>query len=461
MSDIQNRLKEAYSIPINISPDVIGGVDPTVIFNKYVEKFGLVRDESNKIYYEGKELLWENILKHKNETILAFSLFRKVMVDTLIKYSAKESGCIDCYAKSVGSVTLKSDYDITIFGSKSWLIIEIFNKTFRALFGRESGETFDTNLYGTPFYEYVTTPYDYFKIKESLYGRYLSIVNQEADEKRQDINIQRVFSLIKIVENIDQNDINNINLKLNKLAKPYFNDAIKLYNRLISSIQDINNIQARNDKYVEELKKESMKRQELLKNPTSEKLQLSLKTAICTSNFYASEGYYTQGAFFHVVGLLQTALRIHITYDELLDSFFENIGDTLKIVKNDNLQDEQKCYSEIISSSKYLYRAINALLLIIKRDKTKLKSFQKIINDNTNNILNKIRTDLRQKTIKNNCEGDNVSCVSTEEQKKIINNFLIKFGTNCNSFRQYILSLFIGIMNIVSTGTSTGPRIGS
>jgi hypothetical protein len=58
--------------------------------------------------------------------------------------------------QALGSVTLTSDYDISIGGEGAELVIEEFNKRFRAdprFRGLESGTVFDTNVYTDPVYK--------------------------------------------------------------------------------------------------------------------------------------------------------------------------------------------------------------------------------------------------------------------------------------------------------------------
>ena len=63
--------------------------------------------------------------------------------------------CEACKAQAVGSQSLTSDYDITVFGPQSPTIVAEFYRLFRKLFVAEPGRVFDTNVYGGPNFFHV------------------------------------------------------------------------------------------------------------------------------------------------------------------------------------------------------------------------------------------------------------------------------------------------------------------
>ena len=57
--------------------------------------------------------------------------------------------CADCRRpSSTGSTTLTSDYDVPLLGAHKERAVGLFNTWFADMFGAESGDVFDTNVYG-------------------------------------------------------------------------------------------------------------------------------------------------------------------------------------------------------------------------------------------------------------------------------------------------------------------------
>ncbi|MET9418933.1 hypothetical protein ABZY03_33040 [Streptomyces klenkii] len=85
----------------------------------------------------GKEIMWSLVR------------FRKWYVDA--KLLELRYRYPNLRIRSVGSVTLTSDYDITVSGPGDVDAVEWFNNTFRREWGKESATVFDTNLYVKDF----------------------------------------------------------------------------------------------------------------------------------------------------------------------------------------------------------------------------------------------------------------------------------------------------------------------
>ncbi|MEC4017962.1 hypothetical protein [Streptomyces sp. H27-D2] len=113
---------------------------PTVAARQYLAAVGDDWSAAKLEYYgspEAKEIMWS--LVH----------FRKWYVDAkLLELRATFS---PLRIRSVGSVTLTSDYDITVSGPEDVAAVEWFNDTFRRDWGKESATVFDTNLYVKDF----------------------------------------------------------------------------------------------------------------------------------------------------------------------------------------------------------------------------------------------------------------------------------------------------------------------
>ena len=154
-----------------------------------------------------------------------------------------------------------------------------------------------------------------------------------------------------------------------------------------------------------------------------------LKNIMSRCNFFAVESYFTQGAFYHIVVREGKKQKIPITYYEYLDSFIENIGDSLKDINTVQMNTKYKNITNvkdkmnigIIKSSKYLMRVFMALkniyeiILSILNPNDKIKELQTMIKLGTNNfftlhtikniieILTVVRHDVRSQCDKTIC----------------------------------------------------------
>lgn len=256
-----------------------------------------------------------------------FVEFRKKFVDWLLAKVVRDVGCEGlCTVESVGSTTLYSDYDLTVSGPKSAEIVDLFNAEFRKIFGKESATVFDTNVYGAAFVEKIQVG------NFTLFGNGFKYV---ADAN--DVQNQREWALLKVYRF--------------KNPKPNW-PAIKEKQRLLGDFKTLKN---RNLLYVDSLYGvKRLKKEMMAKKSPDIPLRQAYKEFISTANYYGAELYYTQGAYMHVVGQIQSGVNdIPITREEYMDSFIENIGDTLKEVEHG-----------AVAFSKYLSRAMEALLHI-------------------------------------------------------------------------------------------------
>ncbi len=233
-----------------------------------------------------------------------FVAFRKEFVDALIEYALEKEQCKEtCTVASVGSVSLASDYDLTVSGPRAANVVDRFNREFRAYFNnQESAIVFDTNVYGAGFLEPIQLG------NFTQYGKF-KYVADAGDAVR-----QREWALLKVYPE--------------KHARETIRQRNEAYVEALYVVQDL---------------KKQMK---ATMRPDYE-LRRRYKESISQANYYGSETYFTQGAFMHVVGQRQSNMSdIPITCAEYIDSFIENAGDALH--KNGDV--------------KYVARAIDALL---------------------------------------------------------------------------------------------------
>lgn len=114
----------------------------------------------NEYYIDSeKKLSWNNI-KTVSDNGKLYWLFRKAIIDCIIKsilqgFSPEERKAI--IINSVGSSNLTSDYDLTVYSqAHGYIIISKFNKLFKKIFKNPSSEVFDTNIYGKGFITFVS-----------------------------------------------------------------------------------------------------------------------------------------------------------------------------------------------------------------------------------------------------------------------------------------------------------------
>lgn len=304
---------------------------------------------------EVNELKWEKVKKDKN-LLPEFNKLRKKFVDELLKLSIKKTKCNDCIVTVAGSVDLTSDYDITLNSlNTSSKVAEIFNDLFIKIWNNTSTEVFDTNLYGIGFF--LETPKDVnkkifnqftFKNKKYIYLNCPKV-------KKECINDTKIQREIAIMQFFKQEELSNLKM-LNK--KIFIKDYLKYKNKYKNLTKDINikNIKQTNKKYIKNLKQIEL----LKKDEKNVENIIKYKTLISETMFYGNETYLTQGAFFHVVGIIQMKIPFIskiITQEEILDSIIENYSYLImEYGKSKNI------YNFISLSSKYIYRILDGVI---------------------------------------------------------------------------------------------------
>jgi hypothetical protein len=235
-------------------------------------------------------------------------------------------------------------------GPKAAQVVDAFNTTFRGLFGgRESAEVFDTNVYGASFVEPLEL--GNFTLFTAANVHFVYVANAR-DEKQQRIwALLKVYMFLKGEEEQTQflNRFPDVERKKAKLDRP------------LGKTREEATLKELNKEYVKALY--VVARLKAVMAETSQpnvRLRRRYKEAICVSNYYGAEMYFTQGAFLHVVGELQGGFQdFPITLAEYGDSFVENLGDCLKELQKDDYY--KTCEKTLDRISKYFSRAMHAL----------------------------------------------------------------------------------------------------
>jgi hypothetical protein len=213
-------------------------------------------------------------------------------------------------------------------------------------------------------------------MEELNFGNFSVFISQKKGKifkyvaNARDDQSQRDWALLKLYQSLKREEKNTFKKQFREIAVKYKKLNIKN-----------DDIEKRNIEYVNSLYEVAcLKKAMKATTEKDEELKRKYKNAISKANFYGSETYYTQGAFMHVVGEIQSKIKnIPITHQEYIDSFIENISDTLKGLKYDG----DLTYVTIEYVSKYLSRAMDALIKIIKmheetNDKEKIIAVEKM-----------------------------------------------------------------------------------
>jgi len=440
----------------------------------------------NKFLFNNKPLLWKNIKEYgltKNlELLRAYGNFRKHIVDHILETLKLYNNCNKCTRLDAGSVTVTSDYDIAIFGEKREDITVQFNEIFETIFHDESGNILDTNIYGIAGLLYTEDEKDIKKLNQSFFKTvqkctmtpfsYLNIPPNTI----QDINNQHTWAFVKLIRYLKEQDFDYIERNMTKMsliidienAKLLFrknNQELKKYPDTHSELEKYNKLY---DEKLEELK---LKRESLEKyiddksKETLEKDQIYLdkkinfKNFISETNYFGSETYYTQGAYLHVVGILQIGLdnlRDTISRDELLDSFIENMADAFKEIyyyndEEEEDEEENRKIMLIIKISKYITRSLDA---VMKMNLNISKNIQDAYN--TSNFIQK---NYKGKQVKESCDNQK-DCINIPEVSKKIEKLMNFFDIDLDFIDDKLLTQKLSDFVILILNSSQVQELG-
>lgn len=388
-------------------------------FDKLPKQFKRIDDRWT---FNGKKLAWLDVvewsMKNDLQVLIKYGQFRKEVVDQLLSMIKKEIRCNDCSFKSVGSVSFTSDYDVSAFGKKKEEVVKLFNERFNSLFNEESGVVFDTNVYG------VTSLMPTSK-KLSRNSTYTAVEVCNDDECKRykyvdvpkgvtaDIANQRSWAFIKLFRYLDSDEIRDLQKRTRRLKLKILNsdveNSVQRYKQL-KKVGDFNSLATMNKIYNSMLLRVKKAREQMEMFPKSLLHKITYKDAESHANFFSSESYYTQGAFFHVVVRDQMNIKsVDITENELLDSFIENVGDMIKEIKHSA---NVNCSEVVVKLSKYLMRLLDAVVAIQKKQPGCMinkMSVDEIVDARQTAV--DIRKNIRGKKIADNCKGETDACV--------------------------------------------------
>ena len=292
---------------------------------KFFETSNIIIKSGIKYYIINKniktKLTWENIKSLKsNELKELFWLFRKLIIDTILRqlliHLDISSDTFKIY--SVGSTSLSSDYDITLYGSNDEKIkvITEFQKRFKEIFGDDSSVVFDTNIYGKAFISFITDS------DENLYYKSISCNNQNFYYLQPSSeNSQLMWGLVKYLRDIRD-----------AFSEHIYNDLLSF---MIKKIPSLIHLHHANKTLI------------YLRNKDSEKINytslfdieddfissyddklLGLNDYISLTNFYGVDTYFTRGAFIDTVVNIQMCKQdtIKLSSVDYISSILENAG---------------------------------------------------------------------------------------------------------------------------------------
>lgn len=420
----------------------------------------IVRDKF--VLPNGDAMTWENVLnesKVKNDEtyLIEYGKFRTTIVDAILKYSLELAQCVEnCVIQSVGSKNPSSDYDVTVSGPKSADAQQSFNQIFKSLFGQSALIVFDTNVYGASFYEPVKSEdrescsFAFFPYKSDIPGvRYIKYI---ALNEIEDVDIdfdQRVWAFVKLLMYLNDEQIGFLKAMITTGPKR-FNEYLDLAMAKIIELEDYDESTiSRESKYTDSLFAVKSSYAKLREKDTKmtrdgcpmSKAKRDYQNAVSTANYYGWETYLTRGAFFHVVGRMQSKLmELPITANEYMYSYIENIADMFKVINSyDGI-----CSDLITEVSKYYSRALDALhnvAVLLGRDEAIILAIGRL-----RDSLEEIKIELRGKTPcidTDNNSSTITTCVLRSTRTKLYTDFLQLQNLDCDNPGRDILREFV------------------
>lgn len=307
------------------------------------------------------KLSWENIKGIKDiNTKTLFWLFRKLIVDSLLKVITSEMTDSQVQIYSVGSADISSDYDITLYGSSNSkkYIIEEFDIMFKELFGEASAVVFDTNIYGKA---YISFDKDEFKGYTSR--KAIKCDNQpefRCLNTRGSRPSQLMWGIVKYLRDFREAFGEHMyNDYYNYLRK--YTGKDKLLSISHKTLMTLKNKDPSNTNYVSLFDKE----EEFLDMYSDDKRLDGIHDYISLVNFFGIETYFTYGAFVDTVVNSQMCPTRKIKLDEIdyIVSILENAG----------------FFFTHNTKSKYMIRVINTFAQLDK-ERYPQQTFDKLVN---------------------------------------------------------------------------------
>lgn len=299
-----------------------------------------------------------------------FNQFRLLFVQTLLEYSMKEAKCPDCILTIAGSVSLTSDYDATVNSFSTFgRVAEIFNNEFEKIWGGvTSAEIFDTNIYAIGYFMEMKNhdmklpkAFSTFTLRSSAENKrfaYLKCIKGSKNCKN-DLKNQTdlaLMQLIKLHQLYGEDTFKRKDILKTSITFPNYKRYEDMFNKKLEGAK-VKNLKHMNKKYIEKVNliEKYYKSAGRWKSIDIQKY----KDMIGHAMIFGNETYFTQGAFFHVVGILQLkipSMTKIITKNELVHSIIENYSYLYM-----EYQQAKDKYYFIALSAKYLVRILDAI----------------------------------------------------------------------------------------------------
>lgn len=274
------------------------------------------------------KLTWENIKEIKdNNTKELFWLLRKLVVDGILKMILKgENSNLniileDIKIYSVGSTSITSDYDITLYGNtkNKIYIMKNFQELFIKYFGEDSSIVFDTNIYGKAYITFENIECkEYLTLKKGC-GQKFYYINENPSQ-----DSQIMWGLIKYMRDLREAFgeliYNNIYRFMSDKLKDF-----EILNMANTTLIHLKNKDEKKVNYRSLIERES----DFLRAYDKKDKLIGIHDHISVVNFYGTETYYTRGAFLDTVINTQTCKEKDIIKLEAADyiaSILENSG---------------------------------------------------------------------------------------------------------------------------------------
>lgn len=374
------------------------------ILLKIGNKYYIVINE-NKL-----KLSWNNIKSLTDVSLQKLLwLLRKCIVDLILKkiiFNLQLDKKENFKIFSVGSNTLSSDYDITLYGDRidKGAVITLFEKEFKKIFYEDSSIVFDTNIYGKSF---ISFEKDELSTEFTCNDNQTIFILKQASE-----NSQLVWALIKYFQDIrngleDNMFTSMVNFLIKNINIPHIIIAYETRIYLNNKDQELINYS----------KLFSEKFETGFLNEYSKNILLGTSDYTSLVNFYGSETYFTRGAFLDIVVNKQMCQNsIELQDIDYISSILENSG--FFFLHN--------------NKTKYFIRVVNTLDLLIKNN-SKYKRLQYL--DDYEQIL-KIFNNIKTIDEKGNVSYDKKYCQWIDEttfdllkcEKYTIINLLLKIN---------------------------------
>jgi hypothetical protein len=346
---IQNKIRNTSTkanVPLKVPDDTRYGIFPIKSYFQKILYLNLKKwNDVNSLIYDDVPEVYKSINNNPEYVTLFVKMlywyFRKIVVDLVLadvnkKIKLKKGEILN--TEAVGSVSLTSDYDITVYSnymgsSTPYVVSRTFEKNIENLFSIESDVLFDTNIYYSSFArEAKEGEPDSFECNPN---QFVYIFPANRYEKQQ----QHVWAALKIIQGLKK-----LNLDLFPNGDEIYLKLQELYDILIKDstrVEPAYNLES-----------------EMIKRPETRDGRLNY---LSWMNFKSKETYFTRGAFIDIVLNLQKckSRSFKIETDEYIDSLVENFVD-LSVHVN--------------KKEKYIKRIMMILTNFFKLDDTDLPS---------------------------------------------------------------------------------------